>query len=245
MNLRRLRAQTALELRLLLRNGENLLVTLGVPLGMLVFFTLVPVLPTAGREPLDILVPGALTVAVMGSAMVALGISTAFEREHSVLRRYGVTPLRRGELVGAKALAVLVIVVVQATAVTGAAAALGWRPGLTPGGVAAAGLALLLATCAFAGIGLAIAGRLPAMGALAMLNGVFLLLVLLGGVAVPLAEMPDWLAAFGGILPTAWAAGTLSTTLTSTGPPVVAGLSALAGWAVVASVVAARTFRWE
>ena len=245
MSPRRVTAQGRLELRLLARNGENLLVTLAVPVGMLIFLALVPVVPTGGRAPLDVFTPGALTVAVMGSAMVALGISTAFEREHSVLRRYGVTPLRRSELVAAKALAVLAIVVVQVTLVGGVAAGLGWRPDLSVAAVTIAAIGLVLATATFASIGLAVAGRLPAMAALAALNAGFLVLLLLGGVAVPLDELPGWLAAVGGVLPPAWTAALLSATLTSVGPPLPGAVAALGAWAVGTGVVAARVFRWE
>ena len=56
-------------------------------------------------------------------------------------------------------------------------AALGWRPPATwPLGI----LALALGTAAFAGIGLALAGRLPALANLAATNSLYLVLLLIG-----------------------------------------------------------------
>lgn len=239
----RIGAQARMELRLLLRNGENLLVTLGLPLAVLLFFTLVPVLPGRGRS-ISFLVPAALTLAVMGSAMVSLGIATGFERAYLVLKRLGATPLRRSELLVAKAFAVLAIEGVQVVLIVATGLALGWRPNTTPLAVAGAAVALALGSVAFAGIGLALAGRLPALGALAAINAVFLALLLIGGVVVPLHTLPDALRAIAVTLPSAWLALVLHASLDGGTMPVL-GLAVLAAWAVAAAALAARLFRWE
>nr|MBA2729255.1 ABC transporter permease [Euzebyaceae bacterium] len=202
MSLGRLRAQAAMELRLLLRNGENLLVTLGIPVGLLVFFSVVDVLPVRGR-PVDYLVPGVLTLALMGAGMVSLAIATGFERFYLVLKRLGATPLRRTELVAAKIGAVLAVQAVQATVVVAVAWLLGWRPALGPSGVLLAGGALLLATAAFCGVGLALAGRLRAVATLALANALFVVLLLISGIVFPLAALPAALATLSTLLPPA------------------------------------------
>ena len=89
-------AQASLELKLLLRSGESLLATLGIPLGILVFFSVVDVLPTGEADPADFLVPGVLAISVMATGLVAVAIQTAFERKYGVLKRLGGTPLPRG-----------------------------------------------------------------------------------------------------------------------------------------------------
>ena len=71
---RQVAAQTRMELRLLTRNGESLLVTLGIPLGILVFFSTVDVLPTGDTEPVTFLVPGVLAISVMSTGLVAVAI---------------------------------------------------------------------------------------------------------------------------------------------------------------------------
>lgn len=245
MSGRRVRAQAGFELRLLARNGENLLVTAVIPLAVLVFFVLVPVLPGLGRSPVDVLAPGAVTLALMGSGMVSLGIATAFEREQLVLKRLGATPLSRTELVAAKGLAVLVLQAAQVLLLVLAAVLLGWRPQPSPIGLLAALTGLPLASLAFAGIGLTIAGRLPALRALAVINTVFLLFLLLAGVIVPLTDLPGPLAALARGLPGAWTTALLAGAAGGRAVPWGAALGVLALWALASCATAARAFRWE
>ena len=97
-----LQAQLRAELQVVSRNGEQLLLTLGIPVLLLVFFSKVDVLPTGSGQAVDFLAPGVLALAVMSTAMVGLGIATGFERAYGVLKRLGATPLRRWHLVVAK-----------------------------------------------------------------------------------------------------------------------------------------------
>lgn len=242
----RVRAQTRMELRLLLRNSENLLVTLGIPLAVLLFFGLVPVLPTGGTSGVDFLVPGVLTLSIMGSSLVSLGISTGFDRAYLVLKRLGATPLRRGELVASKALAVLALQAVQVAAVVLMGAVLGWAPDAGIGEVLVSALALVLASVAFAGVGLALAGGLPAFATLAATNAAFLFLMLVSGIAFPLDRIPAALQAVARLFPSTWLAELLRAAFTS-GPATstLPGLMILAGWAIGACAIAAVVFRWE
>ena len=109
--MKRLLTQLRAEVQLTLRNGEQLLLTLGIPVLLLVFFSLVDVLPTGTADPVDFLAPGVLALAVMSTSMVSLGIGTGFERSYHVLKRLGATPLGRPRLVLAKVLSVAVVAV--------------------------------------------------------------------------------------------------------------------------------------
>jgi ABC-2 type transport system permease protein len=244
----RLRAQAGMELRLLLRNGENLLVALGVPVGILVFFSLVPVIDFE-RPAVDFLLPGVLAVAIMGSAMVSLGISTGFERSYLVLKRLGATPLRRGELVAAKILAVLGVQLVQVLVVLGTAFALGWpvdAPGLgaAPLRWVVVLLGLAVGTAAFAGIGLAMAGSLRASANLALVNALFLVLLLAGGVVFPREDLPGVMEQATVVLPSTALAEVLRGALDEA-RVAAAPLAVLGAWAAAACALAARVFRWE
>ena len=84
------------------RRGENLLVTLVIPLVLLLFFGSTGVLATGG---VDFLVPGILALAIMSTGMVSLGIATAYERHYGVLKRLGGSPLTRPQLIAAKSVA--------------------------------------------------------------------------------------------------------------------------------------------
>jgi ABC-2 type transport system permease protein len=242
---RRLAAQLRMELRLLSRNGENLLVTLGIPVGLLVFFARVDVLDL-GASPVDFLLPGMLTVAVLGSAMVSLAIATGFERSYLVLKRLGATPLRRSELIAAKALAVGGILVLQVVVLVGVALALGWR--IEGANLARAGLLSLaglgLAAFAFAGIGLAMAGRLRALTTLAVANGVFVLLLLVSGVVFPLTSLPAPVAGAARLLPSAALATLLRSAFDGSGT-VVGPLLVVSVWAVAMPLLATAVFRWD
>ncbi len=245
MNGFRVAAQAGMELRLLLRNGENLLVTVGIPVGLLVFFSTIDVLPLPDPA-VGFLLPGMLAVGVMGSALVSLAIATGFERSYLVLKRLGATPLRRGELVAAKALAVLATLALQVVVLVAVALALGWR--IQGANVARAtiiaAVALLLGAAAFAGIGLAMAGRLRALATLALVNGLFVVLLLVSGVMFPLTSLPGPLASAAQLLPSAALATLLRSAFEGSGD-VVRPLVVLAVWAAAAPAVAAALFRWD
>jgi ABC-2 type transport system permease protein len=238
-------AQTRTELQLSLRQGEQLLVSLGIPLLVLIFFSLVDVLPVPAGfdEPVDFLTPGVLALAVMSSAMVSLGIGTGFERQYGVLKRLGTTPLGRTRLIGAKISMVLGIEVVQALVLLGTALLLGWRP--SGGDAALVVPALVLGTAAFAGIGLLMAGTLRGTVTLALANGLYVVLLLLGGMIIPLEKLPGPVRSVAELLPAAALAETLTAALTAGQNASAKAWLVLVVWAVAAPAAAAALFRWE
>jgi len=238
---RKVLAQTRVELALTLRRGESVLLSLGIPVTLLVFFSFVDVLPTGTDDPVDFLAPGVLALAVMSTAMVGLGIATGFERQYGVLKRLGSTPLGRPALLAAKTLAILAVEALQVVVLAGVALVLGWRPS---GSVAAFVPAMLLATAGFAGLGMLLAGRLRGEAVLAAANGLYLVLLLLGGMVIPLAELPGPLRALSRALPAAALSDVLHAASNAAAVPGRAWL-VLAAWAVAAPVAAAATFRWE
>jgi ABC-2 type transport system permease protein len=237
-----IRAQTKVELLLTLRRGESLIVTLVIPLGILVFFASVDAVNTSYKEPVDFLVPGVLALAVMSSAMVSLGIATGYERRYGVLKRIGSTPLSRAGLLSAKTLNVLAFEVVQAAAIVATGLALGWE---ASGGLIAAIALLLIGTVAFAGIGMLLAGTLRAEANLAVANGLFLVLLFLGGMAYPLEKLPDALEFIAKALPAAALSETVRAVLTPGRSFPTGELVVLVLWAIAAPLAAARFFRWE
>jgi ABC-2 type transport system permease protein len=234
-------AQVKAETRLLFRNGEQLLLTLGIPVVLLVFFSSVSIVDLGAGKRVQTVVPGILALAVMSTAMVGLGIATGFERKYGVLKLLGVTPLGRPRLLAAKAATIAIVEVVQFVVLATIGYALGWRPSLSVVLVLAA---VLLGTACFAGIGLTMAGRLKGEVNLAAVNGLYLLLLLFGGMVVPLSKLPGPLRAVGRILPS----GALSEAIRQavgevahTSRPWII----LAVWATAACAAAACLFRWE
>jgi ABC-2 type transport system permease protein len=235
-------AQARTELALTLRRGESVLLALGIPVLLLGFFSAVDVLPTGSGDPVRFLFPGVAALAVMSTAMVSLAIATGFERHYRVLKRLGATPLGRPRLIGAKAVAVLAVEALQLGVLAAEAAVLGFD--LDDASWAPAIAAVLLATVAFAGTGMLLAGTLPAMTTLASANGLYLVLLLLSGMVVPLAELPDGVASAARLLPSGALAEALHAALGGAAVPGRAWV-VLAGWAVAAPALAARAFRWE
>jgi ABC-2 type transport system permease protein len=241
-----LTAQTRAEIYMTLRRGETLLLTLGIPVVFLLFFSKVSVVSTPTPTPADFFVPGILSLAVMSTAMVSLGIATGFERGYGVLKRLGSTPLGRPRLLGAKIVTIVAVELLQAAVLLPIGLGLGWNPG-GDGATAVPGAlgAMLLGSSAFAGIGLLMAGTLRAEVNLAAANGLYLILLLLGGMIVPLSKLPSGLASIARLLPAAALSTALHATL-GTGHPVPAeSWAVLAVWAVTAPLAAALTFRWE
>jgi ABC-2 type transport system permease protein len=245
---RMIAAQAAFETKMLLRNGEQLLLTVIIPSLLLVLFSTVDVVavPTetseGAGEAVDFLAPGVLALAVMSTAFTGQAIATGFERRYGVLKRLGASPIPRWALMAAKTLSVLVTEILQVVLLTVIAFALGWSPHGSPLSVV---LLLVLGTAAFSGLGLLMAGTLRAEATLAAANLVFLLLLVGGGVIVPLDRFPDGVASALGLLPISALSDGLRDVLQHGGGMPWGNLGILALWAVLGLGAAARTFRWE
>ena len=240
-------AQTRAEVFMTLRRGETLLLTVGIPVLFLIFFSTVHVVSTPGLTAIDFFVPGILSLAVMSTAMVSLGIATGFERGYGVLKRLGSTPLGRPRLLGAKIATIAAVEILQAAIVVVVGLLLGWNPGgsgssaAVPGAVAV----MVLATVGFAGIGLFMAGVLRTEVNLAAANGLYLVFLLLGGMVVPVAKLPSGVASVAKVLPAeALSAGLHAALGTGAAVPTLSWV-VLCIWAVAAPLAAALTFRWE
>ena len=211
-------AQATLETRTLLRNGEQLLLTLVIPLLLLAAFGLEPLVNFGpGMSRIDFLTPGIIALAVMSTAFTSQAIATGFERRYGVLKRLGATPLSRTGLIAAKTATVIVV----------------------------APLLILLGTAAFSGLALLMAGTLRAEATLAGANLVYIVLLGVGGVIFPLAKFPAGARPVLELLPTGALSTGLRGVLQHGAAFPVGNAVTLLIWAVVAIALAARTFRWE
>ncbi|WP_079123281.1 ABC transporter permease [Streptomyces abyssalis] len=234
--------QAALETRMLLRNGEQLLLTVVIPTLLLVLFSSVDVVELGGGARVDFLTPGILALAVLSTAFTGQAIATGFERRYGVLKRLGVSPLPRWGLMAAKTCSVLVVEALQVMLLTVVALALGWSPHGDPVAVA---LLLLLGTAAFSGLGLLLAGTVRAEATLAAANLIFVLLLVGGGVVVPLDRFPDGVQSVLGLLPISVLSDGLREVLQHGAGVPWGGLGVLAAWAVAGLAAAAAFFKWE
>ena len=245
---RMVRAQARMESRLMLRNGEQLLLAIVIPVIVLVGGVAAADrigIDLEGHRAVDILTPGVLALAVMSTAFTSVAIATGFERRYGVIKLLGSSPLPRHGLLLGKALALLNVVALQLVVLVVVGLVLGWEPTLDHPvrSLVALVLSVALGTAAFAALGLLVAGVLRAEATLALANLVYLLLMAGGGVVLPTSAYGaadhaiGWLPS--GALGEAMRAALVDADVDSR------SLLVLAVWAVVGTALTARTFRWE
>lgn len=241
---RRVLAQTAFETRAILRNGEQLLVTVVVPVMVLVGLTRATFvsIDTGGATRIDFLAPGVLALAVMTSSFTSQAIASAFDRRNGVLRLLSTTPLGRGGLLAGKVLGVLAVGAVQVVVVSAVALALGWEP--DPAGILPALMALVLGAAAFTSLALLVAGTLRAEAVLALANLVLLVLALGGGVVFPPEQLPGPLRHVALLLPSG-ALGEAMRGALLHGQVPAWSVVVLLGWTAALGWGAGRLFRWH
>jgi ABC-2 type transport system permease protein len=237
-----IRAQAVLETKMLLRNGEQLLLTVVIPALLLVLFSGVDIVDTGTGKSVDFLAPGVLALAVLSTAFTGQAIATGFERRYGVLKRLGASPLPRWALLTAKTCSVLVTELLQVALLTVIAFAMGWSPHGNPLTVL---VLLLLGTAAFSGLGLLMAGTLKAEATLAAANLVFLLLLVGGGVVVPMDKFPGGVRSVLELLPVSALSDGLRDVLQHGAATPWGDLGILAVWAAAGLALAGRFFRWE
>ncbi|GAA3533921.1 ABC transporter permease [Aeromicrobium panaciterrae] len=240
-----LRSQISMELRLLSRNGEQLLLTLIIPLVLLILGARADKIVDLGPgRPIDIITPGILALAVLSTSFTSLAIATGFERRYGVIKRLGASPLPRWGLLVGKIGAIAIIEVIQLAILSGVGLLLGWEP---HGGLLAVAQALLLVvlgTAAFGSLGLLIAGIMRAEATLAVANLVYVLLLVGGGLIVPLSRYPEAASHALQVLPSGALGQGLRDVFAGQGPGAFS-VVVLIMWAVCCGLGVSRTFKWE
>jgi ABC-2 type transport system permease protein len=238
---RMLLTHAKVETSLTLRHGEQILLTLLIPLALLVGLSLLDILPTGdlgSASKVDWVTPRIFALAVMSSAFTGQAISLGFDRRYGVLKRLSATALPRWLLVAGRVVSALVVVAMQVVVLGVVAAFLGWSP--SAAGFAAAIPLLVVGTLAFGALGVLLGGALRAEAVLALANIVWFVLLLAGGILLAPASLPSGLATVVELLPSGALAEGLRTALLDGGFPGPA-LLVLAVWAVIGAALATRT----
>lgn len=234
-----LASQSMLELKLLLRNGEQLLLTMFIPITLLVGLTLLP-LGTMGEDPVNQVVPAVMMVAIMSTAFTGQAIAVGFDRRYGALKRLGATPLPKWGIIGGKSIAVVLVVILQSVVLGSIGLALGWRPAAV--GLLLGAVVIALGTVTFATMGLLLGGTLRAEIVLALANILWFVMLGIGSLVVLSDDLPIALHTIARLVPS----GALAEAL---GQAVVGswdwfGVAVLTGWAVVCGWLAVRTFKF-
>lgn len=229
------------EFGLILRNGEQILLTLIIPLAAMVGLNFVSGIDLGTDDRIQVIVPGTIALAILATAFASQAISTGFDRRYGVIKLLGTTPLSRGRLLASRILAILAVEFVQIVLILILGIALGWR---AHGNALNALIFIVLGTISLTALALLLAGTLRAEATLAVANAVFLLLMFVGGVMIPLTNAPAWMASFAGILPS----GALGEGLRAAmGSGAFDGSAALVLvlWGVIGSLLTIKFFKWE
>jgi ABC-2 type transport system permease protein len=239
--LRRIRAQATFDARSMLRNGEQLMLTVILPLLVLVGLSRSSVVDLGDGARIDLAAPGVLALALISTSFTGQAIATGFDRRAGLLRLLGTTPLGRSGLIAGRVGAVLAVQLIQILLLGTAGVLLGWRP--DPTGIIPAALIGLLGTAAFVSLGLLLAGALRAEAVLAAANLIWVLLLAGGGVVLaadrlgPVGPVVQW-------LPSGALGDGLRSSLTAGDWPWL-DLAVLLIWAVIGTAATVRWFRWD
>ncbi|MEE3850406.1 ABC transporter permease [Gordonia sp. LSe1-13] len=237
-------AQSRMELTLLLRNGEQLLLTMFIPITLLVGLCLLPIdtdLGASNAERATTFVPAIMTVAVMSTAFTGQAIALGFDRRYGALKRLGATPIPRWGIIAGKSIAVVLVVALQAVTLGGIGLAFGWRPSAL--GIVLGALVIAIGTVTFSALGLLLGGTLKAEVVLALGNLLWFALVGVGSLVVMAERVPDAVLWIARCLPS----GALTEALgrATEGSVDLFGIGVLLAWAAVAAVLAVRWFKFE
>ncbi|AFC49540.1 antibiotic ABC transporter transmembrane protein [Mycobacterium intracellulare MOTT-02] len=234
-----LAAQFGLELKLLLRNGEQLLLTMFIPITLLVGLTLLP-LGSFGQHRAATFTPVIMALAVISTAFTGQAIAVAFDRRYGALKRLGATPLPVWGIIAGKSLAVVTVVFLQAILLGAIGFALGWRPALLALALGAGVIAL--GTVVFAALGLLLGGTLRAEIVLAVANLMWFVFAGLGALTVETDIIPTGVKWAARLTPSGALTEALSQAMTMSVDWF--GVIVLAAWGALGALSALRWFRF-
>lgn len=233
MTLARVRAHARWELGLLLRNGEQLLLTVIIPVVLLIGLRATGDIAQAA--------PTVIAISVLATSFTSLAIATGFERRSGALSYLGTTPLTRLDLLAGKFLATAALTALSVAVTVVAALLLGWQPAAA---WAAVTVVVLLGGAAGSAWAVFLAGALRAEAVLAVANGLFVILAAFGGMVIPAADMPSPISTVVSWLPSAALADGMRAGFIDAAFDWVA-IVILVAWTAVGALLARRTFQWD
>ena len=185
-----------------------------------------------------------LTVTALGGACFGLPTTMVSERERGVWRRYRLAPVSTGTLVSGTVIARYVLLIAAGLLQLLLAMGIGMP---LPQHPIELFVAFSVVAFAFIGLGLVIAmmaDNVPAVQALGQC--IFLPMLIIGGVAVPLASLPDWAQTLSAFFPGRYAVDAIQACVNGDGLT-TARFSALALTLIGAAgcLAGAKMFRWD
>ena len=185
-----------------------------------------------------------LTVTALGGACFGLPTTMVSERERGVWRRYRLAPVRTGTLLSSTIAARYVLLVLAGLLQVALAMLIGMP---LPNHPLDLWIAFTFVAFALMGLGLVIAtlaDNVPAVQALGQC--IFLPMLIIGGVAVQLTSLPEWVQHLSAFFPGRYAVEAMQTSVTGAGLGVMRfSLLALLLTGLAGFVAGIRMFRWD
>ncbi|MDI9916920.1 ABC transporter permease [Rhodococcus sp. IEGM 1379] len=232
-------AQTKLELTLLLRNGEQLLLTMFIPITLLIGLSLLPI-GDLGDSRVSTVLPGVMMVAVMSTAFTGQAIAVGFDRRYGALKRLGATPLPRWGIIAGKSASVIIVVALQSLLLGAIGLALGWRPTFTE--LLLGAVVIAMGTITFAALGLLLGGTLRAEIVLALANILWFAMAGIGSMVFVSGDIPDAVQTLVRLVPSGALAYALDAALATSMDWFA--ILVLIVWAALGTVGAVRWFKF-
>jgi ABC-2 type transport system permease protein len=185
-----------------------------------------------------------LTVSVLGGACFGLPTTMVSERERGVWRRYRLAPVSTATLVASTVAARYCILITAGLLQLGLALAVGMPMPRHPFDLL---IVFTFVSFAFIGLGLVMAmmaDNVPAVQALGQC--IFLPMLIIGGIAVPLASLPDWAQHLSAFFPGRYAVAAFQACVIGNGLGATRfDLLALVIIGVGGCIAGAKMFRWD
>jgi len=241
ISLQRVWRHSLWEFKLNIRNGEQILLLLVIPIIVIVALTQTSFI--AGKKwDIGEALAVSVSVSVLAAGFTSLAIATAFERRSGTLLAMGTTPLTRLELVVGKGFSIVYLAFVSTIGLVLIAVIIGWRPTWS---LVIVVPILILGILSVSGLAFLLAGTIRAEAVLALANSLFVIAILFGGMLVP----------YGGTLGTIselFPPAALSTSMQIAFNPdstqikdLFIPLASLFAWALLGNLTAAKFFRWR
>lgn len=231
-----IRSQAKIESLLFLRHGEQQLLSMIIPIGLLVGLALIPFVPL--DDPIDRVFPMVLAVAIMGAGFTGQAIAVAFDRRYGALKRIGAAGVPTFALIGGKVAAVTVVVVLQVLVLSVVALLLGWTP--TGLGLLLALIFVLLGVATFTALGLWLGGTLSSEMVLALSNTIWFIMLGAAGYSAIADDLSSTMSFLLNLVPSVALATGLREALA--GEFNWFALLVLVGWTTVGALAAKKFF---
>jgi ABC-2 type transport system permease protein len=233
--------QGAWEFKLSLKNGEQFLLLVIIPVAVFLTLTQTAVIG-GGKWDIAEALSVSITVSVLAAGFTSLAIATAFERRSGTLVTMGVTPISRVELVTGKTLSTVYLAAISALILGVVALVLGWRPTLSATLIP---LILILGIASVTGFAFLLAGTVRAEAVLALANGIFVFAMIFGGIVFQYSGI---LGTVIELFPPAALSNCMSHALDSTPQdslPLLVSIGVLLAWSVAGTLASAKFFKWR